>query len=119
MVIRVLCNQKCVFKLSITRTLFDVHIQEWNAKADCSSKAKSYFEFKTEFEFENYLITLPKNFYLPLIKFRTGNHKLPVETGRWENIPHNDRKCNLCELNQVGDEIHLIALIFQKNVMNY
>ena len=101
-------NNPRAVKLSIKRTLFDVHIQEWNAKADCSSKAKSYFEFKTEFEFENYLITLPKNFYLPLIKFRTGNHKLPVETGRWENIPHNDRKCNLCKLNQVGDEIHYL-----------
>lgn len=98
----------CAVKLSITRALSDIHIQMWNAKADCSSKAKTYFEFKTEFEFEKYLITLPKNFYLPLIKFRTGNHKLPVETRRWENISHSDRKCNLFKLNQLGDKIHYL-----------
>ena len=24
---------------------------------------------------------------IPLCKFRSGNHQLPIEIGRWENIP--------------------------------
>ncbi|MEW8548549.1 MAG: reverse transcriptase family protein, partial [Candidatus Thiodiazotropha sp.] len=74
-------NNPRAIKLSITRTLSDIYIQEWHTKADSSTKAKTYFEFKTEFEFENYLTSLSKKIYLPLAKFRTGNHKLPVETG--------------------------------------
>lgn len=58
-------NNPRAVKLLITRALSDIHIQMWNAKADCSSKAKTYFEFRIEFESEKYLITLPKYFYLP------------------------------------------------------
>ena len=43
---------------------------------------------------------------LSLIKFRTGNHRLPIETGRWENLPLNERKCHLCPKNDIGDEYH-------------
>ena len=61
-----------------------------------SSKGKSYNYFKQDLNFENYLINLDKKHYLSLIKFRTGNHRLPVETGRWANLPVNERKCHLC-----------------------
>ena len=46
--------------------------------------------------------------YLPLIKFRTSNHSLPIETGRWENVPFDDRKCQLCHKNELGDEFHYL-----------
>ena len=36
------------------------------------------------------------------------NHKLPIETGRWNNIQREDRKCNLCDLNDLGDEFHYL-----------
>ncbi|MCU7800877.1 MAG: reverse transcriptase family protein [gamma proteobacterium symbiont of Lucinoma myriamae] len=101
-------NNPRAVKRSINRTLSDIYIQEWKAKADSSSKAITYFSFKQDIKFENYLASLPRNSYLPLIKFRTGNHKLPVETGRWENIPLNERKCSLCNLNDIGDEFHYL-----------
>jgi hypothetical protein len=44
-----------------------------------------------------------------LCKFRTTNHKLPIEHGRWNNIPHENRKCNLCNLEEIGDEFHYIS----------
>ena len=43
-----------------------------------------------------------------LCKFRTLNHKLPVETGRYINIPRNQRYCTLCNSNQFGDEYHFL-----------
>ena len=57
---------------------------------------------------------MSKSSYIPFIKFRTANHKLPVETGRRENIPHAERKCSLCNKNDIGDEFHylLICLYF-------
>jgi hypothetical protein len=46
--------------------------------------------------------------FLTLCKFRTTNHKLPIEHGRWNNIPRENRKCNLCNLEEIGDEFHYI-----------
>ena len=43
-----------------------------------------------------------------LCRFRTTNNKLPVETGRWQNIPRENRKCILCNRSQIGDEYHYI-----------
>ena len=31
-----------------------------------------------------------------------------VETGRQDNIPLEERKCNLCEKNDIGDEFHYL-----------
>ena len=37
-----------------------------------------------------------------------SNHRLPVETGRWENTPLEDRKCTLCSKYDIGDEFHYL-----------
>ena len=43
-----------------------------------------------------------------IIKYRTGNHRLPVETGRWDDIPLNERKCKICTKDDIGDEYHYL-----------
>ena len=47
-----------------------------------------------------------------MIKFRTTNHHLPVETGRWQNKkkpkPLGERFCTLCNNCQIGDEFNCI-----------
>ena len=42
-------------------------------------------------------------------KVRTSNICLPIETGRWYNIPREDRKCRFCG-NGIGDEFHILFL---------
>ena len=42
-----------------------------------------------------------------LLKFRTRNHKLQIQTGRWAGISLSERKCKLC-FNDVGDEYHYL-----------
>lgn len=42
-----------------------------------------------------------------LLRFRTSHHKLPIETCRWNNIPRNQKICNLCK-NNIGDDYHYI-----------
>ena len=78
-----------------------------DTKLNSSSKGKNYSAFKTDMCMEKYLTHLPKNYYLSLYKFRTTNHKLPIETGRWEGVPLNERKCPLCNID-IGDEFHFI-----------
>ena len=47
----------------------------------------------------------------PIIKLRTSNHYLPVETGRWNNTERHERKCTLCNENELGDEYHYILCV--------
>ena len=50
-----------------------------------------YRLFKTKHIYEPYLNTLSlKN------RFRLCNHRLPIETGRWFNIPREERICIMC-----------------------
>ena len=41
-----------------------------------------------------------------IIKFRLGSHFLPIETGRWNRTPRNERLCSTCGV--LGDENHVI-----------
>ena len=43
-----------------------------------------------------------------LVKFRTLNHRLPIEVGRWRNIIRENRICNLCNGRNLGDEFHYL-----------
>ena len=94
-------NQRHINTLSlgllIQQTLHDQFLQMWRANLNISSKGKNLNYFKHAVCLENYFLILPKHFYLKMVHFRTGNHKMPVETGRWQNIELDDRKCTICD----------------------
>ena len=92
----------------IKNILKDQFIQRWNQQLSNSSKGLNYSLYKTEFSFEEYLNILPRNKYLPLIKYRTANHYLPIETLRWQSIDVSERKCRLCNAHDIGDEFHYL-----------
>ena len=85
-------------------------MQKWYQSLFESSEGLNYRLFKNEFLFENYLKILPRNKYLPLIKYRTANHYLPIETLRWESIDISERKCNLCEKQDLADEFRYLLV---------
>ena len=76
---------------SISRALCDLYIQEWNEKFDVFSKRKRFLLFKDNICFDKYLTKISKFYYDKIIKFRTGNHRLPIETGRLDDTPLNER----------------------------
>lgn len=43
-----------------------------------------------------------------LVKFRTMNHHLPIEVGRWNSVQRSERYCNLCNCNKIDDGFNLI-----------
>lgn len=94
----------------IKQKLCDQFIQQWSSDIEISSKGISYRLFVDNFEMQHYLLSniSTKNKIL-LCKFRTSNHKLPIETGRWSNIPKSDRICTLC-FEDIGDEFHYIMV---------
>ena len=105
-------NQRHINTLSlgllIKQTLHHQFLQMWRANLNTSSKGKNFNYFKDAVCLENYFLILPKHLYLKMVHFRTGNHKMPVETGRWQNIELDDRKCTICDKNTLGDEFHYL-----------
>ena len=103
---------KNTFLPKIKTTLRDQAIQNWAAKltSNDSTKFVYYKEYAPKFGLKNYLSILPQDLWIPMCKFRTNNHKLPVEVYSWSyfNKPRNERKCNLCNLEDIGDEYHYV-----------
>ena len=93
---------------SVEQKLKDQFIQLWSAEMFMSPKSLCYRLYKTNFGFEKYISLLSPNLMFILCKFRSGSHRLPVETGRWQNLPREDRLCHLCESGDIGDEFHYI-----------
>ena len=42
------------------------------------------------------------------IYFRLCNNHLPIEKGRWLDIPINERVCRLCNANQLANTFHYL-----------
>ena len=64
----------------------DLYIQNWHSIIEASSNCNSYKVFKTKFEQNPCINLLPSTLCMKYIRFRTRNHKFPIETGRWSNI---------------------------------
>lgn len=57
---------------------------------------------------ENYLVELDPKYKVPLCKLRLSNHKLPVVTGSFSQIPYEDRLCSLCDQGSIRNEWHYV-----------
>ena len=93
---------------TVNRNLKDTYIQMWSQQSKDSSKACNYHLYKPNFGFESYIDNLPLCYRIPLTKFRTANHKLPIEKGRYTNLQIEQRNCCLCNLDNIGDEYHFL-----------
>ena len=54
---------------------------------------------------------------MPFTKIRANNNRLPVVTGRYENVSKEERLCTKCRSNVVGDEFHIILLCLNENIV--
>ena len=94
--------------ISVKQKLSDLFVNEWYSSIENSSKCTNYRLFKHKFCFEKYLVkTSPKLLHY-MIKLRTRNNKLPIETGSWNGIEINRRVCTMCR-KSIGDEFHYIS----------
>ena len=100
-------NEINVHKI-IKQTLIDQFKQQWHAQLQSSNKQMNYSRFKENHEFEHYIKSLNKDEHLPLLRFRTANHHLTIELGRYDGTPLNDTTCNLCNLGKAGSEKHYV-----------
>jgi hypothetical protein len=79
-------SHQCI-KLQFKCILQDQFIQSWFSDMNKSSRGQFYGMLKNEFKLELYLLKLLQVNFTWLCKLRTCNMKIPIETGRWVNIP--------------------------------
>ena len=87
----------------IKQTLIDQALQDLNTD---SSKCTYYKYIKDKPGMAYYLTCLPHKHTLSLMKFRTANHRLPIEIGRHTNTIRAARICPFCP--SLGDEYHYV-----------
>ena len=96
------------FKALMKNRLQDQFVQTWHSEINNNEFYYNYRMYKENFEFEKYLSILPVNLANAVLKFRTLNHKLPIQKGRTLGIPRQDRICHKCSSGDLGDEFHYI-----------
>ena len=74
-----------------------------------NGKLRVYKNLKINFGCERYLYLVQNFKYRQAVtKLRISAHRLPVETGRYNNVPYNDRLCKHCDINEIGNEYHFL-----------
>ncbi len=80
----------------------------WYQNLSTKSLCSNYRAIKCAFDIEEYLLKMPKSSRIVIRGFRTSNNKLPVNVGRYTGVSREERICNKCNVNVMGDEFHII-----------
>ena len=99
------------FTVIFRTRLQDIYVNNWRQDISSRSSLLLFKEIKPIFEISEYLtkIKCPISRYT-LAKLRLSSHQLFIETGRHRNIDRNDRKCQLCQCNDIEDEFHFVLI---------
>ena len=77
-------------------------------RGEVANKMRTYKLFKNLFQTEGYCkIIFPLSHRSAFAKFRCGVAPLRLETGRYEGLPVDERKCPFCRVH-VEDEKHVL-----------
>jgi hypothetical protein len=89
--------------------LRDIYIQNWRTDMNSCTSLYIYREIKLLYVKSAYLEILDSKKYRNAIaKLRLGSHNLAIETGRHRQVDRTQRKCNMCNLNDLEDEFHFV-----------
>ena len=95
----------------IQQRMNDMYKQTILAEISRSSKGFLYQHLVDNFALQYYLCKpIPSLYKRYISRFRLVSHNLRIEHGRYYNESRIDRKCSLCNLNDVEDEYHFILV---------
>ena len=97
-----------IYKKIYQRLYDGFHEASFGVIRENSSKLRTYALFKEEPGIEKYLIEI-RNVAIrqQVTKFRLSNHKLAIETGRYEGLEPDERFCPFCP-DKVENEAHFL-----------
>ena len=103
-------NEKKSVDLSIcNKLLLKIMQEDWETKLPKKPKLREYQRFKEHLDLEEYLY-LPKHKRSLIAKIRSGTLPLAIETGRYSNIPLENRLCTLCNSKLIESEFHFMCI---------
>lgn len=86
-------------------------MSEWLTAVESKPKLRSYKMFKMAPSVESYLsLDIPKGSRSLCAQLRSGVLPLCIETGRYQRLDVNLRRCEVCETGDVEDEFHFVCL---------
>ena len=94
-------------KSVIDQRIRDTLLQEWHVMLRDNRLCLNYRLLKEDFGIEHYLKSSDEKIRIPLTKFRTGSHFLPISDKRYLDIDQRN-DCSLCHMNEIGDEYHYV-----------
>ena len=100
------------FITSFKNRVIDTFKQDWQSTLDNSTMLDTYRQFKTSFEYEEYLDLLPRSLRFYFCRLRMSVHNLRIQTDRYarNNVPRNERYCLCCNSRDIEDEFHFICI---------
>ena len=85
--------------------------EDWNTRRYSKEKLRYYNMIKPSLDIENYLfLNIPKYKRSLFAQLRAGILPLNIETFRFRNIALENRICEVCNLNEIEDEIHFLCV---------
>jgi hypothetical protein len=87
----------------VKQRLCDQYKQTWYERVFNTAKCFNYRIFKCSHKFEEYLVDLPYDLRKAFCNYRCLNHRLRIEQGRFWSVDRDDRICDICNLNNIGD----------------
>ncbi len=95
------------FSEDIYQRLYDISLQQIKEACSHSHKGSNYLILKSDWRLEKYFKQLDYKEAINIFKYRTANHRLPIETGRFYATEYENRICPKCS-NDIGDEFHYL-----------
>ena len=107
------------FRKAVERRLKDQWITSWYHSLSTKTLCSNYKLFKSVYSMEAYLVKLPKSSRILITRFRTSNNRLPINVGRYTGVNREERYCNKCNINVIGDELHVLLECTNEDIVRW
>jgi hypothetical protein len=86
----------------LKNSLKERFVDYWKDNIQQSGKQtiRTFKRLKIHLEFEKYISEIGNIHRQAITKLRISAHRLPVETGRYCNVPYKERICQHCNLTR-------------------
>ena len=89
----------------------DVMHQDWRADIHTFGVMRTYTSIKFNLELEWFLkLDIPRYVIRQISRLRSGLLHIEVNQGRWKRTELENRTCQICNLNVLEDEYHIIFI---------
>ena len=99
---------------TVKEHLVEKDTHQWKLSVASKPKLRTYSLFIINPKTELYVtLLIPKCKRSIFCQFRSVILPLAIETGRYRNVPADERLCEISNLNLVEDEIHFLCFCFR------